>query len=406
MFLSTTTLYQSSTPTVTSSAAGSTPSSSIVEPVVLLSLTFENVTVSSILSFSGRSYIISAIAFAAEVDKTKVKIIRVVDSAPLYQGEKGQGNTRRLQTANVDVQSSITTETADKANLLAISLKNKNAADLVLTHLKGSDPVTYSTVKVTATISVANVSAEKSSASNDSLFSLITNPIFGALVGALFISLCVIVYLRSRRENNSPVSSQPSNSRRGRKIGERTSRHVPPISNDEENAAFAFTGMNPMLAVAKNEKRTIPSSHVSLHSSHTMNHAPHVHMHSNHNDYSIPHDDSRKDDRERHAKVVKSVFDATPIYSLQESWTSTGNQSHFHNPSPHLDSSSRQRHELSLRKDAKKLFDEHELPPHWSWDEADDGEVYYIDHEGETTWDDPRENFEDFFKFYVKSLNA
>ena len=101
-----------------------------------------------------------------------------------------------------------------------------------------------------------------------------------------------------------------------------------------------------------------------------------------------------------------SRLSATPIYSLQESWTSTGNQSHSHNPSPHLDSFSRQRHELSLRKDAKKLFDEHELPPHWSWDEADDGEVYYIDHEGETTWDDPRENFEDFFKFYVNSLNA
>jgi len=57
-------------------------------------------------------------------------------------------------------------------------------------------------------------------------------------------------------------------------------------------------------------------------------------------------------------------------------------------------------------QEAKKLFDENELPPHWSWEETEDGEIYYTDHDGETTWDDPRDNFDSFFKMYLKAVKA
>ena len=57
-------------------------------------------------------------------------------------------------------------------------------------------------------------------------------------------------------------------------------------------------------------------------------------------------------------------------------------------------------------QEAKKLFDENELPPHWSWEETEDGEIYYTDHDGETTWEDPRDNFDSFFKMYLKAVKA
>jgi hypothetical protein len=57
-------------------------------------------------------------------------------------------------------------------------------------------------------------------------------------------------------------------------------------------------------------------------------------------------------------------------------------------------------------QEAKKLFDENELPPHWSWEETDDGEIYYTDHDGETTWDDPRDNFDTFLAAYLKAVKA
>jgi len=55
-------------------------------------------------------------------------------------------------------------------------------------------------------------------------------------------------------------------------------------------------------------------------------------------------------------------------------------------------------------QEAKKLFDENELPPHWNWEETEDGEIYYTDHEGETTWDDPRDKFSTFLAAYIKAV--
>jgi hypothetical protein len=57
-------------------------------------------------------------------------------------------------------------------------------------------------------------------------------------------------------------------------------------------------------------------------------------------------------------------------------------------------------------QEAKKLFDENELPPHWNWEETEDGEIYYTDHEGETTWDDPRDKFSTFLAAYIKAVKA
>ena len=176
-----------------------------------------------------------------------------------------------------------------------------------------------------------------------------------------------------------------------------------------------------MLVVTQNEKGTSPSSSSSSHHhthdhapppppphtySHTHTHAPPMH-HNNHHDDNVHEGDSRTTDRERNGKTVRSAFDATPVYSLQQSTSTTPHSSHPPSHSPHPHSSSRHGQDmLSHRKDAKILYDEEELPPHWSWDETEDGEIYYTDHDGETTWDDPRENFEDFFKCYLKAINA
>ena len=37
---------------------------------------------------------------------------------------------------------------------------------------------------------------------------------------------------------------------------------------------------------------------------------------------------------------------------------------------------------------------EGELPPGWDYDQAADGEYFFIDASGATTWDDPREDVE------------
>jgi hypothetical protein len=49
---------------------------------------------------------------------------------------------------------------------------------------------------------------------------------------------------------------------------------------------------------------------------------------------------------------------------------------------------------------AKKDFDEDHLPPGWEWEEHD-GEVFYTMPNGETTWDDPRHEWEIFWKEYL-----
>ena len=56
--------------------------------------------------------------------------------------------------------------------------------------------------------------------------------------------------------------------------------------------------------------------------------------------------------------------------------------------------------EEDAKKRAKKDFDADHLPPGWEWEEHD-GEVFYTMPNGETTWDDPRHDWEIFWKEYL-----
>lgn len=56
--------------------------------------------------------------------------------------------------------------------------------------------------------------------------------------------------------------------------------------------------------------------------------------------------------------------------------------------------------EAEAKRKAQVDFDAGELPPGWNWEETDDGEIYFTQPDDETTWDDPRDDFEKFWIWY------
>jgi hypothetical protein len=56
--------------------------------------------------------------------------------------------------------------------------------------------------------------------------------------------------------------------------------------------------------------------------------------------------------------------------------------------------------EAEAKRKAQIDFDAGELPPGWNWEETDDGEIYFTQPDDETTWDDPRDDFEKFWIWY------
>ena len=46
-----------------------------------------------------------------------------------------------------------------------------------------------------------------------------------------------------------------------------------------------------------------------------------------------------------------------------------------------------------------------ELPPGWDYDTTEDGEYYYIKPDGDTQWEDPRADFESYWKEFVAAAD-
>lgn len=58
--------------------------------------------------------------------------------------------------------------------------------------------------------------------------------------------------------------------------------------------------------------------------------------------------------------------------------------------------------EQAAQKKAKADFDAGELPPGWNWEQVEGSEeIYFIRPDESTTWDDPREDWDTFWKEYL-----
>jgi len=43
------------------------------------------------------------------------------------------------------------------------------------------------------------------------------------------------------------------------------------------------------------------------------------------------------------------------------------------------------------------------LPPGWDYENDDDGDMYFIRPDGETQWEDPRDNFDDYVAEFISA---
>jgi hypothetical protein len=251
----------SASPTIStspSSSIGVTPSSSSI-PVseVSISLSFSNLPLSAVTNATGRASITSAIAKAAGVEPTKVRIVKVlnkVTGTTLYQegSSSSSSSRRRLELVSVTVQSSIVMESSSKADTLASNLKSIDFASAVLTNLKASDPTTYSSVTATATVTAITpvVPTTTTSESNSINYGL-----YGAIGGGALVVICAcscLVYCcccKSKKKKEEDTSSE---------ITTRQPNFVPvgqgqPTSFGVENPMIIpFAQENPMRNAMKN----------------------------------------------------------------------------------------------------------------------------------------------------------
>jgi hypothetical protein len=52
---------------------------------------------------------------------------------------------------------------------------------------------------------------------------------------------------------------------------------------------------------------------------------------------------------------------------------------------------------------ARAALDADELPPGWSWDQTEEGEMFFVRADGSTVWDDPRETWEVYWPCFLKA---
>lgn len=57
--------------------------------------------------------------------------------------------------------------------------------------------------------------------------------------------------------------------------------------------------------------------------------------------------------------------------------------------------------EEEAQKKARAALEENELPPNWTWDE-DNGETYYVNPDGETQWEDPRDDWDTYWPGFME----
>jgi hypothetical protein len=61
----------------------------------------------------------------------------------------------------------------------------------------------------------------------------------------------------------------------------------------------------------------------------------------------------------------------------------------------------KKKREAEAQAKARAMLDDGELPPDWTWDQTDDGEVYYVNPDGETQWDDPRDDWDSYWPHFL-----
>jgi hypothetical protein len=160
---------------------------------VQVAISFTNVPVSVFNSTSGRSNIAAAIAKAAGVDSSKVKIIRLTNKATgsiIYSST----NSRLLQVASVEVTSLIQADSASKASEIGNSIKTSASAfsATILSSLKASDSVSFSSAS--AEVDVTSIISPPVVPTTDNKSSLTDGAIAGIVIAALLIVGAGLVY--------------------------------------------------------------------------------------------------------------------------------------------------------------------------------------------------------------------
>jgi hypothetical protein len=408
---------------------------------------FNNVDPVIFSSASTRKNIVLAFAKAAGVDSSKVEISSIINKntgAKIFPVVR-----RRLATANVEVTSRIIVTDAAAATSLstAISITKQDFAKTVINDLKTSEAVNFASATATVTsLSVVNPPSSSETSSGLSTGVIVVIAV-GTLVAIVGFGILYVLYNRNKQiklemESNKDVDVAVDFVNINPMLNA-----VPPSSSSSSFATTGSSSSSSSFSATTEEALTPAPAPTSSrggdkHSDAEAKKKAKIHF----DDGELPPGWESEEDEEtgdtfftqpdgettwddprndwenywiwyKNPKQTGASFAPTSISSSSSSTSHSTNPKHTSASVAPISSSSSSddapatsrgggKHsdaEAKAKKKAKIDFDEGELPPGWEWEEdAESGDTFYTQPDGETTWDDPRDHWDNYWIWYKK----